>query len=148
MIDVFAYIQEQNYSHRDIKPQNIFLDENGTLKIADLGGSKGKIVECAQDNFTFVGTSSYISPQLREGSASAMSGKRIEHNPVKSDVYSLGVTFLEMCLLEYPQGIVVMNPEILERVITSLLTRVKQDYSSDRIKDLLEKMLYVEEHIR
>lgn len=147
MVDVFAYIQGRDYSHRDIKPQNIFLDEAGTFKIADLGGSKGKICECPQDNFTFAGTPSYISPKLRESGNAALSGQRIEHDPVKSDVYSLGVTFLEMCLLEYPEEIKVMNPEILADTIRSLIAKVNSRYS-DKVKDLLNKMLYVEEHTR
>jgi serine/threonine protein kinase len=96
LIDVLAHMQSRNYSHRDIKPQNILVTDQGRLKLADFGNAR----DLAQDStFTIAGTPAYLSPELRaayRGYTSGMNGGTIKHNPYKSDVYSLGLTFLYM----------------------------------------------------
>jgi serine/threonine-protein kinase len=74
--------------HRDIKPANIMIDDEGAVKLVDMGISKtlGK-----SDSLTMtgviLGTPSYMSPEQ------AMSEKNIDH---RSDIYSLGATLYHM----------------------------------------------------
>lgn len=54
-----SYLHEKKIIHRDIKPQNIFINEEGVLKLADFGISKA--MEQTQDKaMTLVGTPYYL----------------------------------------------------------------------------------------
>jgi NIMA (never in mitosis gene a)-related kinase len=54
-----SYLHEKKIIHRDIKPQNIFINEEGVLKVADFGISKA--MEQTQDKaMTLVGTPYYL----------------------------------------------------------------------------------------
>jgi NIMA (never in mitosis gene a)-related kinase len=79
-----SYLHKKKILHRDIKPQNIFLNKNGLIKIGDLGFSKLIMNENEwKKKQTFLGTEKYMSPEMKN--------KR-EYNS-KTDIYSLGKTF-------------------------------------------------------
>ena len=79
---------EKNIIHRDIKPDNIMMDEDGNVKLADLGIAKQLDSE---DSLTLtgfaLGTPDYISPEQ------ALGRKDIDH---RSDIYSLGATLYHL----------------------------------------------------
>jgi len=75
--------------HRDIKPSNILLNSQGQIKLADFGVS-GELINSIAD--TFVGTSTYMSPERIQGA----------QYTVKSDVWSLGITLIEIALGRFP----------------------------------------------
>ncbi|HVO30174.1 MAG TPA: protein kinase, partial [bacterium] len=74
--------------HRDIKPNNLLIDADGTVKISDFG--LAKIVEDKDGSLTqsgiVMGTPYYMSPEQGQGDP-------IDH---RSDLYSLGATFYHM----------------------------------------------------
>lgn len=72
--------------HRDIKPQNIMLLENGMIKVADFGIAKLPSAETVTVTDKAIGTVYYISPEQA-------SGKPIDP---RSDLYSVGVMLYEM----------------------------------------------------
>ncbi|KAF8812021.1 Pkinase-domain-containing protein, partial [Phlegmacium glaucopus] len=76
--------------HRDLKPDNVFLDANNTVKLGDFGLSKA----LAQASFanTYVGTPYYMSPELMQEKA----------YDSKSDIWSLGCLIYELCALKPP----------------------------------------------
>ncbi|THH19022.1 hypothetical protein EUX98_g8855 [Antrodiella citrinella] len=76
--------------HRDLKPDNVFLDELNTVKLGDFGLSKA----LAQTTFanTYVGTPYYMSPELMQEKA----------YDTKSDIWSLGCVIYELCALKPP----------------------------------------------
>lgn len=99
-ISLFSYLQSKNISHRDIKPENIFVSSDNEFKIGDFGSST---MNLDREKFTIQGSEYYLSPELREGYEKykdKLGGRYIEHNPFKSDVYSLGLVFLFMATLE------------------------------------------------
>ncbi|KIK70729.1 hypothetical protein GYMLUDRAFT_32770 [Collybiopsis luxurians FD-317 M1] len=76
--------------HRDLKPDNVFLDENNSVKLGDFGLSKALL----QTNFanTYVGTPYYMSPEVMQEKA----------YDSKSDIWSLGCLIYELCAHKPP----------------------------------------------
>lgn len=84
-----SYLHERKVIHRDIKPQNILLNEKGEIKLCDFGVSGEAVNSLAM---TFTGTSFYMAPE------------RIQGQPysVTCDVWSLGLTLLEVAGGRFP----------------------------------------------
>lgn len=78
--------------HRDIKPSNVLLSSKGEVKICDFGVSRELNNNSIAD--TFVGTSTYMSPERIQGDV---------YN-IKGDVWSLGLMLIELCTGEFPFG--------------------------------------------
>ena len=62
-IHLLKELQFKKYCNRDIKPENIFISDDGTLKLGDFGEAKTEIQE---RNLTIRGSPFYLSPSLRE----------------------------------------------------------------------------------
>ncbi|KAK7882933.1 hypothetical protein WMY93_029107 [Mugilogobius chulae] len=77
--------------HRDLKSKNIFLTENGTVKLGDFGSA---CVLNSSKAFaqTYVGTPYYVAPEIWDNQP---------YNN-KSDVWSLGCVLYELCTLRHP----------------------------------------------
>lgn len=78
--------------HRDIKPQNIMLLTDGTIKVMDFGIAKFAREESMTATDQAIGTVHYISPEQARG----------DFTDEKSDIYSVGVMFYEMLTGQKP----------------------------------------------
>ncbi|TVR75777.1 MAG: serine/threonine-protein kinase [Sphaerobacteraceae bacterium] len=78
--------------HRDIKPQNILVDNNGNVKVVDFGIAKGISDSNLTEAGTGMGTVHYVSPEQARG----------EQATPSSDVYSTGVVLYEMLTKTIP----------------------------------------------
>ncbi|KAG2501064.1 hypothetical protein HYH03_000883 [Edaphochlamys debaryana] len=87
-----AYLHSLNVVHRDLKPQNVLLDESGAAKVADFGIAKIKDRTLMSTRNAHAGTPAYMAPEQFEG------------RPVgeKVDVYAFGVTLWECLTGEQP----------------------------------------------
>jgi len=106
VLDGLMYLHEElQVMHRDIKPSNMLVNSNGEVKLCDFGVSAQLINSIAN---SFVGTRSYMAPE------------RLMGNPqykIKSDVWSLGISLLELALGVFP--IPYPSENEIENIMTS-----------------------------
>jgi serine/threonine-protein kinase len=84
--DALDYAHRQGIVHRDIKPQNILIALDGTVKVADFGIARALSSLTITQPGTMLGTVQYLSPEQARG---APVGRT-------SDIYALGVVLYEM----------------------------------------------------
>jgi len=78
--------------HLDLKPQNIMIDKEGTVRIMDFGIARSLGAKDKREAGTLIGTLAYMSPEQVEG-------KEVD---LRSDIYSLGVILFEMLTGDLP----------------------------------------------
>lgn len=76
---------DKGFIHRDIKPQNILLDENGVAKLTDFGIVYAQSARSITTDGIVLGTADYVSPEQAQGLPLAP----------QTDLYSLGVVLYE-----------------------------------------------------
>jgi len=110
MCNALAHAAEHNIIHRDIKPQNIFIDEAGTYKLGDFGIAK--IVSEGTGRYTMnVGTLAYTAPEIN----TSPTGKY----DISSDIYSLGLVlyaYLNNGCLPFVNSASSLNEAITKRL--------------------------------
>ena len=80
-----SHAHERGIIHRDIKPQNIMLLRDGTIKVGDFGIAALEN-EIYEDTGQAIGSIHYIAPEQARG----------ECPDARSDIYSLGIVMYEM----------------------------------------------------
>lgn len=126
--------------HRDIKPSNILVNSRGSIKLCDFGVS-GELINSIAD--TFVGTSTYMAPERIQG----------EKYTVKSDVWSFGLSIMELAIGRFPfaaseqlsdeecapAGIL----DLLQQIVHEPAPRLpKSDAFPGILEDMIQKCLY------
>ena len=106
IIPILDWTTRNNLYHCDLKPANILIKLDGRPKIADFGES----IRLASDaeNSNIKGTPAFYSYRLRSACNVYKSTGRVpdfKHDQEKSDVLSLGITLIDMCLLKVVHGI-------------------------------------------
>ena len=89
------YLHEQNYLHRDIKPQNCLLFVGDLLKLCDFGLSRE--IEKSQTSSSMKGTHRYMAPELHRGNDR---GRAVYSKA--TDIYAYGILILEIITREAP----------------------------------------------
>ncbi|KAI1437781.1 kinase-like domain-containing protein [Xylaria sp. CBS 124048] len=124
--------------HRDIKPSNILTNSKGHIKLCDFGVS-GELVNSIA--VTFVGTSTYMAPERIQG----------EKYTVKSDVWSFGLTIMELAIGKFPfaseqlsdgDGAPAGILDLLQQIVHEPAPRLpKSDAFPAILEDMIQKCL-------
>lgn len=86
--------------HRDVKPPNILLNFKGDVKLGDLGLACHINVSAAKS--VAAGHTIYISPEILNGRDQLLPGENKIEFSARSDLWSLGVTLVEIARLKHP----------------------------------------------
>jgi tRNA A-37 threonylcarbamoyl transferase component Bud32 len=138
MAEGLAYAHGRGVIHRDFKPANVILSDDGTVKITDFGLAKIAQSSVHTQVGSLLGSPAYMSPEQTQGKAV----------DAYSDIYSAGVTIYEMI-----SGRIPFTGDF-ESIIAQKLTQSPvplSDLNGDvpkRLKHLVFQMLAKESHRR
>ena len=108
--------------HRDIKPQNVLLDDDFVCKVSDFGVS----ASTDRSIYTAVGTPAYMPPEQKLG----------RRTDARADIYALGVTMYQMLTGGIPDELIQtevppaprsQNPEIPARIVEIIFKAIELD---------------------
>ena len=86
------YAHDHGLIHRDVKPGNILLAEDGTVKVADFGIARAIDADTVTQTAAVLGTAAYLSPEQAQG-------RQLDS---RTDLYSLGVVLYELLCGQQP----------------------------------------------
>lgn len=146
------HAHDKGIVHRDVKPQNIMLLEDGTIKVADFGIARFSHGETRTMTEKAIGSVHYISPEQAKG----------EFTDEKADIYSVGVVLYEMLTGKLPfeaesaVSVALMqvnNEPVLPRTINpdipmgfeQITMKAMQKNARDRYQSAAELLLDLEE---
>jgi eukaryotic-like serine/threonine-protein kinase len=130
------HAHRQGVLHRDLRPSNVLVTENGVLKVADFGTSR--FLEIMAHGTTVIGSPPYMAPEQFLGKA-----------VFASDIYSLGVTMYQMVTGVMPYE--TPTPADVDRLLRGeLLTppRLKNPRLPKAINDIVMKAMAPDIHVR
>jgi serine/threonine protein kinase len=123
------HAHKQGVIHRDLRPANVLVSENGMLKVADFGTSR--FLEIAAHGTTVIGSPAFMAPEQFQGKA-----------VFASDLYSVGITMYQMLTGELPYE--PPPPSDLHKLLTGELVtppRSRNPAIPRRLNDIVMKAL-------
>ncbi|XP_063303429.1 serine/threonine-protein kinase 10 isoform X1 [Pelobates fuscus] len=135
MLEALAYLHSVKIIHRDLKAGNVLLTQDGDIKLADFGVS-AKNVRTVQRRDSFIGTPYWMAPEVVM--CETMKDAPYDY---KADIWSLGITLIEMAQMEPPHH--ELNPmRVLLKIAKSEPPTLSSPSKwSQEFRDFLKKAL-------
>ncbi|XP_033168634.1 dual specificity mitogen-activated protein kinase kinase hemipterous isoform X1 [Drosophila mauritiana] len=109
-VNALSYLKDKHgVIHRDVKPSNILIDERGNIKLCDFGIS-GRLVD-SKANTRSAGCAAYMAPER-------IDPKKPKYD-IRADVWSLGITLVELATARSPYEGCNTDFEVLTKVLDS-----------------------------
>ncbi len=90
--EALEHAHKNHIVHRDIKPHNIMITEDGRVKVTDFGIARAATASTVTNTSNVIGSVHYFSPEQARGG----------YTDEKSDIYSLGIVIYEMITGKVP----------------------------------------------
>ncbi|MEG0823179.1 MAG: Stk1 family PASTA domain-containing Ser/Thr kinase [Erysipelotrichaceae bacterium] len=92
LVSAVAHAHDNNIIHRDIKPQNVLIKDDGTVKITDFGIALAHDAVQLTQSDSVLGSAHYLAPETTRG----------EQATNQIDIYALGIVFYELLTGDVP----------------------------------------------
>ncbi len=130
------YAHTNGVIHRDLRPGNTLLDQNGIVKVGDFGLARLMGEELFQRRMTAnnleMGTMDYVAPEQLEA------GQPVDH---RADIYSLGMMIYKLLTRTLPRGTFVVPSKLVPNLdprVDDLVVRCLQRNPANRFQHIAE----------
>ncbi|XP_035899962.1 dual specificity mitogen-activated protein kinase kinase hemipterous-like isoform X2 [Anopheles stephensi] len=132
-VRALAYLKDNHLViHRDVKPSNILINDRGNIKLCDFGIS-GRLVD-SNARTRSAGCAAYMAPERIDPAKTVYD--------IRADVWSLGITLVELATGVFPYRGCVTDFEVLTQVLTSNPPRLPEDQPfSPEFRDFVQLCL-------
>lgn len=138
MIETLEYLNNKGIVHRDLKLENLLLDQDMNIKFADFGFATNKSIDSLTE---FRGTQSYMAPEIRKGEL---------YDGRHTDIFSMGVILFTLVIGYFPFQQAEKKDSFYKQLIdgnrsenginTRYWNNIRASHTSHEFKDLIQKI--------